>query len=178
MTGFKLNADGDIGLDSNNRIETLSTYQELVRQRLDIKLKTFKGEWFLDTTFGVPYRDTGDGKSIIGKGYTASDIDALFIALIKEDPDVLSIKYFKSTYNTITRLYDLTFEVLVRDGSLLNLNVYKQSWDEETYEYIPNNVNSITDINMWTENVHPIVHEDLPEALQSPYDWADTFGES
>ncbi len=174
MTGFKLNADGDIGLDSNNRMETLSTYQELVRQRLDIKLKTFKGEWFLDTTFGVPYRDTGDGKSIIGKGYTASDIDALFIALIKEDPDVLSIKYFKSTYNTITRLYDLTFEVLVRDGSLLTMDVYKQAWEEEVYEYNPVNNTPLYDVGQWTLDIHPIVHEDMPEALAPPYSWIET----
>lgn len=171
MAGFKLNSNGDISIDSNKRWLTLTSYQELVRQRLEIKLKTFRGEWFLDTTFGVPYRDNGDGKSIIGKGYSKSDIDALFITLIKQDPDVLSIKYFNATYDTITRLYDLKFEVQTRDGTLLSFDVYKQAWEEESYLYVENNITPLVDINQWSLDIHPIVHEDTPEALQPPYDW-------
>lgn len=170
MAGFKLDANGDIEVDSNGKIQLLSTFQELVRQRLDIKLKTFRGEWFLDTTFGIPYRDTGDGRAMIGKGFTSKDIDAIYIATIKEDPDVISIEYFNSNYNPIQREYDLSFEVKTKDG-ILSGSVFKQAWEEETYEYLSNNISPVSNLQQWSLDIHPIVHEDMPEALQPPYSW-------
>lgn len=170
MAGFKLDANGDIEVDSNGKIQLLSTFQELVRQRLDIKLKTFRGEWFLDTTFGIPYRDTGDGRAMIGKGFTSKDIDAIYISTIKEDPDVISIEYFNSNYSPIQREYDLSFEVKTKDGVLTG-SVFKQSWEEETYEYIANNISPASNLQQWSLDIHPIVHEDMPEALQPPYSW-------
>lgn len=163
MSGFKLDANGDIEVDSNGKILLLSTYQELVKQRLQIKLRTFKGEWWLDTSFGIPYRDTGDGRAIIGKGYSKTDIDALYIAAIKSDQDVLSIKSFSSTYNSITRLYDLNFEVKVRNGDLLTSS-YVPVWNEETYVYNPNLISSSCSIefNDWALALHPIVHTYIP----------------
>lgn len=172
MSGFKLDANGDIEVDSNGKMLLLSTYQELVKQRLQIKLRTFKGEWWLDTSFGIPYRDTGDGRAIIGKGYSKTDIDALYIAAIKSDEDVLSIKTFSSTYNPVTRLYDLNFEVKVRNGDLLSSS-YVPVWNEETYTYNPTTLTSSCDINFsdWVTDLHPTVHQDLPDALQPPYNW-------
>jgi len=135
MAGFKLSSDGDIDTDNNGKMLLLSTFQELVQQRLSIKLKTFKGEWFLDTFFGIPYRDTGDGKSIIGKGFTKRDTDAVYIAAINEDVDVEGIQYFASVYNPLQRAYDLVFEVRTKD-ELLNSKVSAvYPWDEETYVY-------------------------------------------
>jgi hypothetical protein len=163
MSGFKLDANGDIEVDSTGKMLLLSTYQELVKQRLQIKLRTFKGEWWLDTSFGIPYRDTGDGRAIIGKGYSKTDIDALYVAAIKSDPDVLSIKYFNSTYNSITRLYDLNFEVKVRNENLTTTS-YSAPWQEETYTYNPTTLTSSCNIDFgdWVAELHPIVHTYLP----------------
>lgn len=173
MAGFMLNDDGDIGVDNNGKMLLLSTYKELVKQRLNIKLKTFKGEWWLDTTFGIPYRDTGDGKAIIGKGLTKSDIDALYVATIKEDPDVISIEYFNSVYTPIQRQYNLSFEVKTRDLNLESTQIASQAWEEVSYEYMSNLITSSCDVNFnqWVLDYHPIVHNDLPEAMQPPYPW-------
>lgn len=175
MAGFKLNDNGDIEVDNSGKMLLLNTYQELVKQRLDIKLKTFKGEWWLDTTFGIPYRDTGDGKAIIGKGYTQKDVDAIYIAAIKEDRDVQRIDSFNSEYDKIQRIYNVRFEVKVQNAPLRSADVSLKSWEEVTYNYNPTLLTSSCDINFndWAIELHPIVHEDLPEALQPPYEWDD-----
>jgi hypothetical protein len=174
MAGFKLNDFDDIDVDSSGKMLRLVTYQELVKQRIQIKLKAYKGEWFLDTSFGIPYRDTGDGKAIIGKGFTQRDIDAVYIAAIKEDPDVLSIEYFKSTLDRTARGYGVSFEVKSRKGNLPLNNPSTYAWEDESYEYIANNITPLYDIGQWALDIHPIVHEDMPEALQPPYEWLPT----
>jgi hypothetical protein len=175
MAGFKLSSDGDIEVDSNGKMLLLSTYQELVQQRLNIKLRTYKGEWWLDTTFGIPYRDTGDGKAIIGKGFTKADIDALYIAAIREDSDVQSIEYFNSEYNSTFRNYNVVFEVKVLDKLLNSNSVGLQAWEEVTYNYNPALLTSSCNIDFsdWVTELHPVVHEDLPDALQPPYEWSE-----
>ncbi len=173
MAGFKLSSDGDIDVDNSGKMLLLSTFQELVQQRLSIKLKTYKGEWWLDTTFGIPYRDTGDGKAIIGKGFTKADIDALYIAAIREDRDVQSIEYFNSEYNSTFRNYNVAFEVKGLDGLLNSSAVAKQAWEEVTYNYNPSFVTSSCNIDFtdWVLELHPVVHQELPAALQPPYEW-------
>lgn len=57
MSTIKLNINNDIEFDEFGRIVFISgaNSDEEIKQRLKIKLKTFKGEWFLDTEHGVPY---------------------------------------------------------------------------------------------------------------------------
>jgi hypothetical protein len=47
------------------------------------------------------------------------------------------------------------------------------AWEEVTYDYNPTLLTSSCNIDFddWVLELHPIVHEDLPEALQSPYPW-------
>ena len=173
MAGFKLDANGDIEVDNNGKMLLLATKQELVKQRLQIKLKTFKGEYFLDTSFGIPYRDTGDGKAIIGKGFTKKDIDALYVAAINEDPDVNSIEYFYSEYDSVQRWYNLSFEVRVDDELLSSSSAAIKPWEEESYAFYPNILSSSCniDFNDWVLELHPIIHTDLEDALAPPYIW-------
>lgn len=65
---------------------------ERVRQNLEIKLKLFRGEWFLDTEFGTPYL-----QSILGKQITLSGAIAAIRESIMEVADVIQITEF--TYN-------------------------------------------------------------------------------
>lgn len=178
MAGFKLNSDGDIEVDNSGKMLLLATKQELVKQRLQIKLKTFKGEWWLDTTYGIPYRDTGDGKAIIGKGFTKKDIDALYIAAINEDPDVNSIEYFYSEYDSVHRMYNLSFEVKTSDEALRSYSAATHPWEEETYTYSSTILSSSCDVNFedWSTELHPIVHTDLEAALAPPYVWNNSAG--
>lgn len=169
---FKLNEAGDIE-HVNGNIVLLSTIQEAVRQRLDIQHKTFQGEHFLDTTFGVPYR-----QQIIGKGLSKAEVDALYITIINNDPDVLRIKYFKSDYNPLNRQYSLTYDVLTTDGNLRNSSPNLYPTDEIEYpEPDGFTLTPSCDLNFidWVLTIHPILHEDLPQGGDSTWIYGNTF---
>lgn len=86
-----------------------------LKQRLKIKLLTFKGEWFLNTNYGTPYF-----QQIFGKGRTKGAIDIIFRQLIEEDEDVLAILSFNSTLG-VDRTYSLSFSVRSRTGSTVEI---------------------------------------------------------
>lgn len=86
-----------------------------LRQRLKIKLLTFKGEWFLNTNYGTPYF-----QQIFGKRRSKSSIDIIFRELIQEDSDVVSILKFQSSLSS-QRTYSLSFTVRSRTGETLEI---------------------------------------------------------
>lgn len=128
---FKLGEDGDIMI-RGGKFTLLDTIQEAVRQRLQITLNTFQGEWFLNTQFGIPYK-----QRILAKGLSKKEVDAIFIAEINKDPDVIKILYFSSTYNSLKRGYDLVFEVLTTDGKLRVYSPFQTPNDEVLYPTPP-----------------------------------------
>lgn len=83
---------------------------ETVGQRLKIMLLTWRGEWFFNTTYGVPYWD------ILGRKVTKERVDLIFNQKILEEPGVREIVTFDSTFNN--RVYSLTFSVRVTDGTI------------------------------------------------------------
>jgi hypothetical protein len=129
VIGFRLNPQTNDIEAVGGKIKLLSTLQEAVRQRLSVKLKTFQGEYFLDTSYGVPYRGLN---GIIGKGRSQQEVDAVFIDIINQDPDIQRIVYFNSVYNPTKRDYALDFEVKVNDVVLRD-NVQSFAFEEITY---------------------------------------------
>ena len=129
MIDFKLDGEGDI-LITDGKFTLLNTIQEAVRQRILITLRTFLGEYFLDISQGIPYR-----QQIFNKGITTKETDAIFLAKILSDPDVIKVESFSSTYLASNRSYDLRFEVLTTDG-LLRINLPNITPNDEV-EYLP-----------------------------------------
>lgn len=78
---------------------------ESLRQRLIIKLLSFRADWYLDLTSGVPYYE-----SILGRPRAKETIDIIFKEAILNTPDVIEITEFKSTI-TKDRFYKLNFKV-------------------------------------------------------------------
>ena len=83
---------------------------ETVAQRLFIRLRTFLGEWFLNTAYGVPYFT-----EVLGKKTSKSAVDLIMQQQILAEVGVKEITYFNSTL--INRQYSLNFRVKVVDGS-------------------------------------------------------------
>lgn len=127
MMDFKLDIDGDLEIISG-KPSVLETIQEAVKQRLQIRLQTFLGEYFLDITQGIPYR-----QQIFNKGLTKKEVDALFLREISLDPDVIKVLSFSS--EQINRRYKLNFEVLTEDG-LLRVNLPNITPNDEV-TYLP-----------------------------------------
>lgn len=84
---------------------------ERVRQQLDIKLRLFTGEWFLDTDFGTPYLT-----DILGKQVSLSGAIAALKASILAINDVQTINRFEYVFNRSSRSLDVSFDVLTPFG--------------------------------------------------------------
>lgn len=100
----------DIALSSNHDLDTSSLDLKLVdkaeqvRQQLLIKLKLWRGEWFLDTEFGTPYL-----QQILGKQLTLSGALAALRKSILEVEGVRQILSFSYKFNNSTRKLEVEF---------------------------------------------------------------------
>lgn len=105
-----LGRDGDI-VFVNGTCPTTYTAPEVVRQRLQIRLKTFLGEWFFDTSYGVPYF-----QRIFGKQKSKTTVDNIIREQILLENGVLEIREFKSSWDKATRTFSLVFSVKTAEG--------------------------------------------------------------
>lgn len=100
----------DIALSSNHDLDTSSLDLKLVdkaeqvRQQLMIKLKLWRGEWFLDTEFGTPYL-----QQILGKQLTLSGALAALRKSILEVEGVRQIISFSYSFSNSTRKLTVEF---------------------------------------------------------------------
>lgn len=91
--------------------------QDVVAQRLKIKLSTFLGEWFLDTSIGIPYFE-----EVLVKGFDKQSVDALFQTAIVEDSGVLELISYNSYLESSTRKFYLSFAVRVATDSVVPID--------------------------------------------------------
>jgi len=101
-----LDSDGSDLVLTKGKFRTTQTVRELLRQRMFITFRTFKGEWFLDTTFGAY-----DTSVFLNKQVTKDSLDAYFISIINTFPEVDVLRSFEAEYDTGTRVYSMTFVV-------------------------------------------------------------------
>ena len=107
---------------------TTQNLAESLRQKLSITLKTWQDEWFMDTTYGTPYR-----QSILGKPRTQAEVDAIFLSVIGNyNDEIQSVDFFQSNYDRGARDFNLDFRVTAIDGSTVSYDTPVPS-DEELY---------------------------------------------
>jgi len=100
----------DIALTTSHDLDTglldlkLVDQAEQVRQQLVIKLKLWRGEWFLDTEFGTPYL-----QQILGKQLTLSGALAALRKSILEVEGVRQILSFSYSFSNSTRKLTVDF---------------------------------------------------------------------
>lgn len=98
---------------------TTQPLTQTVAQRLKIRLLTFKGEWFVNTIYGIPYY-----QELLGKKPSKSRVDRIFQQEILAEQGVREITYFNSTFDK--RQYSLEFRVKVSTGDVtevININL-------------------------------------------------------
>lgn len=101
----------------NFQYKEITTKTEELTQRIKIKLLTFKGEWFLDEDYGIPYF-----QDIFVKGITKEGVDDIFRIALSNEPDVDSLISYSSEYDNATRHYSLTATVRTTEGEVLTLS--------------------------------------------------------
>lgn len=115
MSDIKLKNDGDFDL-SDGRLYLIDTLEDLTSQRLLIKLKTYRGEWFLDLSEGIPYF-----QRIFQRSSNAKTIaDTLFRNEIINDSGVLNLNSFSSTLSS-NGTYSLNFSIQTVSGEIVTV---------------------------------------------------------
>lgn len=121
-----------------------------VLQNIRIKLKLWRGEWFMDTEAGTPYLEDVLGKRISLAGALAS-----IRASVLEVDGVQTITSFNYTFNRKTRKLDYEFEVQTPYGNLNLLNVRKLTADERAaienssnFQFYEDELNALVNITI------------------------------
>lgn len=104
-------ATGDIKLINGDASVTEIGADDLA-QRLQIRLKTFQGEWFMDTDLGIDWW----GK-VFGKNRSKTAVDAIIQAAILQEPDVLQIVDYTSSIST-DRVFSCSFRIRTENGAI------------------------------------------------------------
>lgn len=111
---FRLGPDNDI-IWNNGPLQledTTQTNVEVTGQRLLILLQTWLEEWFMDTTYGIPWRQ----RIIAVKQTSKASTDLILQQKVLSDPGVKEIISWNSTF--VNRKYTLVFQVKVVDGTI------------------------------------------------------------
>lgn len=93
-------------LFQNGQIFSTLNNQDSLRQRLDIRIKTQKGTWFLDVNYGIDWLN-----DVFSDTSTKGSVDALIQAEILKDNLVAEIISFASSVDNRTREYRCDFKV-------------------------------------------------------------------
>ena len=108
----------DFKIDANNNLVATSFQLgftalaiDYVIQKLQIKLRTFLGEYFLDTTIGVPYFE-----DFLIKNPDLDLIGSLLKKQIYSITEVKQITKFLLQYNNVARQLVVTFAVSLTSG--------------------------------------------------------------
>ena len=110
MTDVLLNPCGDIDI-TDGRL-TIVGGADAVRQRWLIYIRTFLGEWFLDTTIGVPFV-----QSLFTKAISRQTIKQIFTTATLEVPGILQVvSVIVDSLNVATRFAEVTVTCVI-DGA-------------------------------------------------------------
>ena len=108
---IKIKDDGDLDIEDGDM--ELVTGNDAVRQHLLIRLRTFLGEWFLDTRVGIPYFD-----EILRKNPDSALVRSIFRQAILTTPGIDDVPALTVSIDS-NRLLTLEFEALLSDGVVL-----------------------------------------------------------
>ena len=94
---------------TNGKISLVSGTDE-IRQLLEQRLRTFRSEWFLDLTVGVPYYE-----GILVKRPNPNLVRSLLLDEVINTPGVLEVLEFDIEIDNSTRELSVDFRVRVED---------------------------------------------------------------
>ena len=99
--------DNDLAIEKNNLVLTVNNSDQEIEQRIRQNLQTYLGEWFLDTSIGVPYLQL-----VYVKGVAPILIEAAFKDVITQTPGVASlVKFDPIELNSADRTLQINFAV-------------------------------------------------------------------
>lgn len=117
---FLLDADGDLDLSLGDL--RFTTGLEAVAQGIYIALHVFRGEWFLDREYGIPYLANdivSEAEAILGGKFNAATAAAYFRRAIAAVAGVLEIRSLSVDFAGGTRTLSVRFNVRAETGTII-----------------------------------------------------------
>jgi hypothetical protein len=108
---FLLDDTGDLAFENNNWV--MADGVDEIKQICKCNLQSVAGEWFLDTTQGLPYFE-----EIFEKQSDVQRVNSIFINELKKVPGIISIIRFETTLDSVTRELTVNFEARTASGIL------------------------------------------------------------
>ena len=99
-----LNAAGDLDLSTNDL--QLVDGVEAVRQELQIRYRFFLGEWFLDSSEGVPYI-----RDVLKKTPNEAQVRAMLVEVARTTPGVASVDGIELDLDAATRTLTVALDL-------------------------------------------------------------------
>jgi len=117
MSDIVLNSNGDIDVTDYTSPRLFVEGEELqaIAQHLTIRLRMFRGEWFLDVNQGVPYF-----QDILGKKGIGNVASILLKRVVEQTPGVVRVEDLNVDFND--RMLTVSFRA-VCDAGLLNFRL-------------------------------------------------------
>jgi len=106
---LKLNAGHDLAVEQTKGV--LVDGAARIKQQITVTLLTWLGEYFLDTTFGVPYLE-----SILVKRPSRTEIEAVLRSRINDVPGVSRVNSMQLTIDRGRRSLQVIFEASTLEG--------------------------------------------------------------
>ncbi len=108
---------GDLDITSGEL--TMLDGTDAIAQHLSIRLKMFKGEWFLNTDEGMPYYE-----NILVKNPKIAVVVSLFKKAIQSTPGVAELLSIEPDYDPDTRTLSLDFAARTTEGETLTFSEF------------------------------------------------------
>jgi len=110
MSTLAINSDSDVYFDDAGRLVTIagSNSDEEILQRVEIRMRFFKGEWYLNTDHGLPYF-----QDILGsKTLDLNGVESLFRKAILDVEGIKELIESSIDYNGDSRKVDYFFRAV------------------------------------------------------------------
>lgn len=107
----------DVSLSKTNDL-VLIDGAERIRQQIKVTLLTFFGEWFLDTTFGIPYLEI-----ILIKNPRRAEIETTLRQKVRDVPGVSAVPSVEIEVDAETRQGRITLEGIETEEGLVTVQV-------------------------------------------------------
>jgi len=107
---LKLNTSGDLDT-TNNKFSVVDGY-DAINQNLKVRFRTFLGEWFLDTSIGMPWF-----QEFLVKNPNKLIMDARIRACILGTPGIIALQSINYDFNPSTRNMAISFVAKLQSGT-------------------------------------------------------------
>lgn len=118
MSQLLLDGNNDIVLDGNGQLALTGDTLSTVEQRIKCRLRTFRGELFIDRDIGVPYFDVFQDKAP-----NTDSVANLLRSVIYDVEGVKSVELMDVVFDRENRVFHVSVSVTADDGSRVDINL-------------------------------------------------------